>query len=639
MKRKKASKRGIALCLLIGLLGGGMPSAVQVQAAVGETVTDKKTGREIVYEIQAEGTVSGQERSVSVAEIKGITTEEQIKIPAQAYIYDGWEKTRIFNVTGIKPGVFSGCSGMKKVYIEGGVTLPAGALDGLPADVLFETADLGTKKALLEYGIPESRITYQGIKSNYVVFGDSIAAGYALKEYSDYGKVNGLAVGDAYPTPAEAFPSLFVKELEDTRYGNLSPVSLHNFAVSGTTSQQLLDQLNRGDYDGALANADIISVTIGSNDLLGPFMDIVKETVNTYLTEKGMEFSLILGKDYITIGALDAVINEIPGLIDRLNTVLVNNSTLNAACDNFKNNTYPAILAKLEELAPDAHIYWTDFYNPYSKQKLDMEELFPNMVALADDPTAFHPLELGNLADEYIRKMNGAFDLRQDTEKYHRVSIYWEFEQPGLTNAVIKEDGGNARLNLDPHPNAVGHRRIASDLRQRSVEQGNYQPNDPLPDQSGEMEFLSFKAGGVQGSINEAERKITLELPAGTDVSRLAPEFAVSDKTKVYVGQTLQTSGVTANDFTSPVVYTVEAEIGARKNYQVEIRFGAPAGKDPGSTGKPDSGKTPASDKKGTINAVKTGDEASVMRYIILLAASAFLAAGIVYRQKRKKRG
>ena len=98
-----------------------------------------------------------------------------------------------------------------RVYIEGAVTLPEGALDGLSEGVFFETGDLRAKKALLDYGIPDSRIAYQGTKSNYVAFGDSIAAGYALAEYANYGEdVNGLAVGDAFPTPAEALSLIHI---------------------------------------------------------------------------------------------------------------------------------------------------------------------------------------------------------------------------------------------------------------------------------------------------------------------------------------------------------------------------------------------------------------------------------------------
>ena len=84
MRRKKAGKRGVALCLLACLLIGGILPATEVQAVVGETVTGKKTGREIVYEIQAENMASGQDRSVLVTEVKDSITEAagQVCIPA-----------------------------------------------------------------------------------------------------------------------------------------------------------------------------------------------------------------------------------------------------------------------------------------------------------------------------------------------------------------------------------------------------------------------------------------------------------------------------------------------------------------------------------------------------------------------------
>ena len=632
MRRKKAGKRGVALCLLACLLIGGILPATEVQAVVGETVTGKKTGREIVYEIQAENMASGQDRSVLVTEVKDSITEAagQVCIPAEAYIYDGWENTRVFEVTGIKAGAFSGCGHITKVYIEGAVTLPEGALDGLSEGVFFETGDLRAKKALLDYGIPDSRIAYQGTKSNYVAFGDSIAAGYALAEYASYGEdVNGLAVGDAFPTPAEAFPSLLAGVMENS--AAWAPASLHNMAVSGTTSQQLLEQLERGDYDGALARADVVTVTIGSNDLLGPFIDIIKQI----LINSGIRDTF--EKDRITIRDIKNIINGIPGLIDSLNVTLSNNQTLIAACNEFKNNIQPRILAKLKELAPNAQIYWTTLYNPFYGQELDLKVLFPGLVALASDPSAFHPLPLGELAAPYIEMMNQAFEA--NSGGYTSVDLYDTFNQQGMTNVDIRNEGDDLYLNLDPHPNARGHQAIEKLLEEAALTSGSYQPEDPPADQSGEMEFLSFHAGGIKGSINETEKRIVLELPQGTDVTRLVPEFAISAKAKAYIGEVLQSSGVTANDFTSPVVYTVESEIGARKNYQVEVRLAPPSVTDPGNTGTPDSGQGSAIKETTKNSTVETGDGAPITKYVMLLAASALLAAGIGYKVKRKKRG
>lgn len=73
-------------------------------------------------------------------------------------------------------------------------------------------------------------------------------------------------------------------------------------------------------------------------------------------------------------------------------------------------------------------------------------------------------------------------------------------------------------------------------------------------------EFKSFKAAGVTGTITRTEYdysyfEINLEVPAGTDLTKLAPEFTLyAENEKVYIGDTEQTSG-TMVDFTNPVTY------------------------------------------------------------------------------------
>lgn len=63
---------------------------------------------------------------------------------------------------------------------------------------------------------------------------------------------------------------------------------------------------------------------------------------------------------------------------------------------------------------------------------------------------------------------------------------------------------------------------------------------------------------------------IHVTLPAGTSMSNLAATFTATGS-EVRVGSTVQTSGVTTNNFTNPVTYTVEACNGTSKNYIVEV--------------------------------------------------------------------
>ncbi|MCJ8153042.1 hypothetical protein MKJ01_04585 [Chryseobacterium sp. SSA4.19] len=64
---------------------------------------------------------------------------------------------------------------------------------------------------------------------------------------------------------------------------------------------------------------------------------------------------------------------------------------------------------------------------------------------------------------------------------------------------------------------------------------------------------------------------IVANLPSDTNVSSLKPAFTVSEKAVVLVNGKFQTSRITANDFTYPVVYTVQAEDGSTKNYTVTV--------------------------------------------------------------------
>lgn len=74
-------------------------------------------------------------------------------------------------------------------------------------------------------------------------------------------------------------------------------------------------------------------------------------------------------------------------------------------------------------------------------------------------------------------------------------------------------------------------------------------------------EFKSFTLAGVKATIGRSEYDystytIDLQVPAGTDLSSIAPTFTLNDpdNEKVYIGDVEQTSD-TPVDFTSPVTY------------------------------------------------------------------------------------
>lgn len=72
---------------------------------------------------------------------------------------------------------------------------------------------------------------------------------------------------------------------------------------------------------------------------------------------------------------------------------------------------------------------------------------------------------------------------------------------------------------------------------------------------------------------------ITATVPFGTDVSALVASFSTTGD-HVDVGSTLQTSGVTANNFSSAVTYTVVAADASTQDYTVTVNIAPSASKD-----------------------------------------------------------
>ncbi|MES2070115.1 MAG: PQQ-binding-like beta-propeller repeat protein [Pseudomonadota bacterium] len=86
--------------------------------------------------------------------------------------------------------------------------------------------------------------------------------------------------------------------------------------------------------------------------------------------------------------------------------------------------------------------------------------------------------------------------------------------------------------------------------------------------QSSVKAISAFSLGGISGTINEANKTILVPIASGADVTAQVATFT-SSGASVRVGAAVQASGVTANNFTNQVTYTVTAEDGTTANYRV----------------------------------------------------------------------
>lgn len=82
------------------------------------------------------------------------------------------------------------------------------------------------------------------------------------------------------------------------------------------------------------------------------------------------------------------------------------------------------------------------------------------------------------------------------------------------------------------------------------------------PNHEAELSVMTIPSQVGATVYDIANRAITINMPALTDPTALVATFTISAEASAYVGDTLQSSGVTANNFTSPVVYKVVAEDG-----------------------------------------------------------------------------
>jgi hypothetical protein len=97
--------------------------------------------------------------------------------------------------------------------------------------------------------------------------------------------------------------------------------------------------------------------------------------------------------------------------------------------------------------------------------------------------------------------------------------------------------------------------------------------------------ITAYSLAGVTGTIDEPAKTIAVTMPYGTDVTALVATFTTTGAGVPKVGLTDQLSGTTANDFTSPVAYTITAADSTTATYTVTVTVAVGAGHQPVNLG------------------------------------------------------
>ncbi len=243
--------------------------------------------------------------------------------------------------------------------------------------------------------IPTSSIPF------YSALGDSIAYGYGLPEREN-----------------EAYAFLL---------GNTLSAETHNLGVNGMTSQGLLDALRQGtlaeitetpDAMEAIAKSQLITLSIGSNDLLGPFMTaLMQQTGNIILNGGPLNLEKILL-------ILQTVLNDSSVLLQFETAVEQYGTSLGEIIDH------------LQTVSPQAEIVITELYNPY--------------VGIV-----IQEFDFGSITDGYICRMNEVLHRVAKEKNCLVAPVYLPMNQPGMSNVSL------SLMQFDPHPSIKGHAAFA----------------------------------------------------------------------------------------------------------------------------------------------------------------------------------
>ncbi len=245
-------------------------------------------------------------------------------------------------------------------------------------------------------------------KIEYVALGDSIASGFQPNEMS-------LKEGN--------YSDLIKKYLEKKG----KEVSLKNYAKPGQTTQGLKDQLE--DLD--ISKADIITLSIGSNNMLGAFTFAMLDIMGIENEIKAKETIKEIFKD--TKGGLISSFKE-----KKLVKKLKNANILNYALIRLEKEL-ESVVDNVRSKNKDAVVIITNFYNPYAFVKeLGLKHLY-------------------KYTNGMITKMNDILEKVSENKDFLIADVSFIGEDKSYLNIDLDEQC----LLIDPHPNQKGHEAMS----------------------------------------------------------------------------------------------------------------------------------------------------------------------------------
>lgn len=297
-------------------------------------------------------------------------------------------------------------------------------------------------------------VTVLAAGSSYVALGDSITTGYGLGE------------GE------QSFAEIVAEEKGYTLNDDL--------AADGATSWDLLKVVTSSANAEILENADLITITIGGNDLMGALYQFLADAYNADKEDAskidaedvqdalaGKEGTADLQSALISVAA-----NAIGGF--------PKSDTATAALTTFRQNL-ASIITAIKTANPDVTIIVANQYNPYSYAAEEVTDLvYLGLLATT----------VANVFEDGVHALNTV--ITSGAAYYQVADVHITFEEAEMNPC----NASFSPMNLDFHPNAYGHGLIAAAITAKL-------PETPEPEPDPEVEPNIYVGGvGLYGDEN-----------------------------------------------------------------------------------------------------------------------------------------
>lgn len=247
--------------------------------------------------------------------------------------------------------------------------------------------------------------------NNYVALGDSITYGTGLENID-----------------TESYSNLLSDFFNTT---------VTNHAQDGMNSSWLLYNIEQGQYVDDIKNAEVITISVGSNDLFWPFYKKLAEIFGVNIT-KPHDLLKSIAENFSK-----ATITEKYDMLSKLYKTTYSEKTkqeLDTAVNEYEKK-WPKLISKIKEINPTAKLIVIEYYNPYS-------HIFLPLIGNGS-------LGFSAYIDSYIDSLNKTL--------YENAHLGYEIAY--IKDSFYSSDSTNVSIsvfnfNLDPHPNKNGHKII-----------------------------------------------------------------------------------------------------------------------------------------------------------------------------------